>query len=65
MKHEKPYAPTFIPYDDENLEHVMAGPDYGQPDNSGSYGWTELDSIEYEDYVNDMISKILKTHIKL
>jgi hypothetical protein len=59
MKHEKSYAPTFIPYDDENLEHVMAGPDYGQP-NSSSNAWTELDSKEYPDFVEEISFKIIK-----
>jgi len=49
--------PNFIPYDDENLEHVMAGPDYGQIDSSSA--WTELDSKEYPDYVLEVASKIV------
>ena len=59
MRHQKSYAPTFIPYDDESLEHVMAGPDYGQP-NSASNAWTELDSKEYSDFVEDLSFKIIK-----
>lgn len=51
--------PKFVPYDDNNLEHVLAGPDYGQPDSS-SHGWTELDSKEYPDYVSELGYKILK-----
>lgn len=58
MKHEKSYVPIFIPYDDDNMEHVMAGPDYGQP-NSSSTAWTELDSKEYPDFVNEISFKIL------
>ena len=57
--HQRSYAPVFVPYNDEKLEHVMAGPDYGQP-NSASNAWTELDSKEYPDFVIDLSFKILK-----
>lgn len=50
--------PKFVEYDDNNLEHVLAGPDYGQPESSSA--WTELDSKEYPDYVEDLGYKILK-----
>ena len=50
--------PVFIPYDDENLEHVMAGPDYGQPESSSA--WSELDSDEYPEFVSTLAEKILK-----
>ena len=59
MKHEKLDVPIFIPYDDNNMEHVMAGPDYGQP-NSSSTAWTELQSKEYTEFVREISSKILK-----
>lgn len=59
MKHKSSSCePVFIPYDDENLEHVMAGPDYGQPDSSSA--WTELDSDEYPEFVSTLASEILK-----
>jgi hypothetical protein len=48
----------FVPYDDNNIEHVMAGPDYGQPESSSA--WNEYDSHEYPDYVADVEDKILK-----
>lgn len=62
MKHEKSDSdPIFIPYNDEQLEHVMAGPDYGQVDSgSKESAWSELDSKEYSDFVFDIASKILK-----
>ena len=27
----KNLKPEFVQYDDNNIEHVLAGPDYGQP----------------------------------
>ncbi len=48
----------FVPYDDNNIEHVMAGPDYGQPESSSA--WNEVDSFEYPDYVAEVEEKILK-----
>lgn len=49
----------FVLYDDNNIEHVMAGPDYGQPESSSA--WSEIDSIEYPDFVSVIEDKILKT----
>lgn len=49
----------FVPYDDNNIEHVMAGPDYGQPESSSA--WSEIDSIEYPDFVSVIEDKILQT----
>lgn len=57
-------SPVFVEFDDENLEHVLAGPDYGQADSS-SFGWTELDSKEYPDFVKSLASKISSNHAKL
>lgn len=34
----------FVEYDDSNLEHVTAGPDYGQP---WGEGWDIESSFEY------------------
>ena len=34
----------FVEYDDSNLEHVMAGPDYGQ---TWGDGWSLEDNFEY------------------
>ncbi len=61
MKGKSLNHPIFIPYDDENLEHVSAGADYGQPE-SGSKKtyWTELDSKEFPDLVVEISEKILK-----
>ena len=60
MKHNNSDdGPMFIPYDDNNMEHVMAGPDYGQP-NSSSTAWTEKDSLEYPEFVKEVSSKILQ-----
>lgn len=62
MKHEKSNDdPILVPYDDNNMEHVNAGPDYGQVDSgSKEYGWTELDSKEYPDFVSYLALQILK-----
>ena len=67
MKHKSSDdGPNFIPYDDENLDHVMAGPDYGQVDTgSKSTAWTEIDSAEYDDYVDYMTEKIINKKIKI
>ena len=45
MKHET-YEETgvFVPYDDENLKHIEAGPHYGQP---GYFDW-ESEEIFYQ-----------------
>ena len=62
MKHKQSESdPIFIPYDDNDMEHVMAGPDYGQVDSGSKEScWTELDSKEYPDYVSDIASQIIK-----
>ena len=65
MKHNNSVdEPIFVPYDDENIEHVLSGPDYGQV-NSGSKhtAWTELESSEYPDYVSEIKLKILKRSV--
>lgn len=49
----------FVEYDDNNIAHVSAGPDYGQPGSSSA--WTEIDSIEYPEFVSIIETKILKT----
>jgi hypothetical protein len=55
---------VFVPYDDDNIEHVLAGPDYGQPESSSA--WTELDSVEYPDFVKEIEEKIIVfPHLKI
>lgn len=49
--------PIFVPYDDNNIEHVKNGPDYGQINSSSA--WCECDSDEYPDYVLEIENKIL------
>jgi len=51
----------FVPYDDNNIEHVLAGNDYGQVNSSSA--WNECDSVEYPDYVNEITEQILKFHL--
>ena len=55
--------PSFIEYDDDNMEHVLAGPDYGQPNSASA--WSEIDSSEYPSYVNDIKNKILSRRFKI
>lgn len=61
MKNKKSYDnPILVPYDDNNMEHVLAGPDYGQVDSgSKETAWIEIDSKEYPDFVSDIATKIL------
>lgn len=61
MKHEMSESdPIFVPYDDNNMEHVMAGPQYGQVDSgSKDTAWSEMESKEYPDYVSEIVTKIL------
>jgi hypothetical protein len=54
----------FVEYNDECLEHVSNGPDYGQPW-SESTSWSEIDSPEYPDFVNEIRKLILKKRVKL
>ena len=58
--------PTFVPYDDNNIMHVLAGPDYGQID-SGSklLAWDEISSKEYESFVEYLTEKIISKKIKI
>ena len=58
MKHVE-----LIPYDDNNIEHVMSGSDYGQIDSgSKELAWSELESKEYPDYVSMIVDRILNNH---
>ena len=60
MKDKNPEGCSgFVPYDDNNLEHVSAGPDYGQPWSS-SHAWLETHSVEYVNFVSDVMGKILQ-----
>lgn len=56
--------PIIIPYDDENMDHVVSGPDYGQPWSS-SHAWTEPDSVEYDDFVLEITNKIIHKKVKI
>jgi hypothetical protein len=62
----KDIKPIFVPYDDNNLSHVMAGQDYGQIDTgSKSTFWDEIDSPQYSDFVDYLSEKIINHKIKL
>jgi len=67
VKREQSDDAVFVEYDDNNMEHVMAGPDYGQPESgSKETAWSELSSREYPEYVSAVRRKILKgTFFKL
>ncbi len=56
-------VPKFVEFNDNNLEHVSSGPDYGQPESS-SNAWTELESKEYPDFVKEIANKIFSNHPK-
>lgn len=61
MKHKRSHDAVFVEYDDNNIEHVTAGPDYGQPESgSKETAWNELSSKEYPNYVSHVRRKILK-----
>jgi hypothetical protein len=51
----------FVPYDDNNIEHIKNGPDYGQVD--GINAWNETSSSEYVDYISEIEEKIIKFSI--
>ena len=38
-------SPKFVPYDDNNLDHVLAGPDYGQTGSYHEHRWSDEDNI--------------------
>jgi len=40
-------SPLFEPYDDDNIEHVEAGPDYGQSHENKKTYWSLESSPEY------------------
>lgn len=56
-------APEFVEYNDNNLAHVSAGPDYGQPHSQSC--WNEVDSLEYPDYVEEIRRRILTRPMKI
>jgi hypothetical protein len=59
-------GPNFVEYDDENIEHVLAGPDYGQVDSgSKSTAWSEMESKEYDDFVEYLTDRIIRRKVKL
>jgi hypothetical protein len=68
MKCKKPEdsGPSFVQYDDENIDHVLAGPDYGQVDSgSKSTAWSEMESKEYNDFVEYLTDRIIRRKIKI
>jgi hypothetical protein len=60
----KNIKPIFIPYDDGNLEISMSGPDYGQV-GPKFMAWTEIESSEYEDFVDYLAERIISRKIRL
>jgi hypothetical protein len=64
MNNRNTNGPNFIPYDDENLEHVISGTDYGQPW-SASNAWNEIDPIENPGFIQDLGNKIIHKSIKI
>lgn len=44
-------CPKFVPYNDDNIEHVMAGPDYGQTGSLQDLRWSDEDDFrDIENY---------------
>jgi hypothetical protein len=62
----KNIKPIFIPYDDDNLEIATSSPDYGQV-NTGSKStfWNEIDSPEYNDFVDYLTEKIIGRKVSI
>jgi hypothetical protein len=67
MKTNSSNNENIVPYDDNNIRHVLAGPDYGQtwsyPYTSST--WDEFDSTEWEDYVDKVLSELQKSTVRL
>ena len=62
----KNIKPIFIPYDDNNLEHNINSPDYGQIDTgSKSTFWNEIDSPEFIDFVDYLAEKIISRKMRI
>jgi hypothetical protein len=62
----KNIKPIFIPYDDENIDHVMCGYDYGQIDTGSKCSfWNEIDSPEYNDFVDYITEKIISRKVRI
>jgi hypothetical protein len=40
-----------VEYDDNNIEHAMGGPDYGDPSDSKEHSWTIESSTEYKQLI--------------
>ena len=55
--------PIFVPYDDENMSHALAGPDYGQTNSSSA--WSVIDSIEFPDFVKEIGQKIVLNKVTI
>jgi len=58
-------AEIFIPYNDDNIQHVLAGPEYGQPWRTGHVAWNEFDSIEFKDMVEAIQRSINAKRIRI
>lgn len=55
-----------MPYDDDNLEIAMSSPDYGQVNTgSKSMAWLEIESKEYEDFVDYLTDRIINRKVSI
>jgi len=43
----------FVEYDDNNIEHVLAGPEYGQPWSDGWNGENSIEQLLHKKYTFD------------
>jgi hypothetical protein len=48
----------FVQYNDDNITHALAGPEYGQPWRTDMV-WEEIESTDYMDFVNKIQAGIL------
>lgn len=51
--------PNFVRFNDGKIEHVTAGPEYGQPWKTQTV-WDEFESVEYAGWVEEIQSAILR-----
>jgi len=50
----------WVQYNDNNIKHVIAGPEYGQPWRGAGTVWAEYESPEYISWVEEIQSAILR-----
>lgn len=51
---------SFVVYNDNDINHVSAGPIYGQPWRGSDQVWEEIESDQYCDFVAEVQELILR-----